>query len=352
MIAKFLHSIAIGLIVGCLLLVALPALRSSNSWFTTPLENGVGDAPFSFNLAVRKAAPAVVNIYNHSVNGSTNVLSLGSGVIMNERGYIITNRHVIQDSQQITVVLQDGRRYEALLVGADSLTDLAVLKIDAGNLPVIPINTTRTPHVGDVVLAIGNPYNLGQTVTQGIISATGRVGLSTSGRQAFLQTDASINRGNSGGALVNSLGELVGINTLTYDKVTHGGIPEGLGFAIPVELAIKIMDKLIHDGRVIRGYFGIQGKDLTPIRSSNASLDRLQGIIVTNMTPDGPAAKAGFAINDLIIKVDNKPASSVLETIDQVAEIRPGTEILVVVLRDGRYINLTMTVGEFPEYSN
>ncbi|WP_143340085.1 trypsin-like serine protease, partial [Cronobacter sakazakii] len=131
--------------------------------------------------------------------------------------------------------------------------------------------------VGDVVLAIGNPYNLGQTVTQGILSATGRISMSTTGRQTFLQTDASINRGNSGGALVNSLGELIGINTLTYDKITDGETPEGLGFAIPIELATKIMDKLIRDGRVIRGYFGIQGKEIIPLRSSNSGIDRLQG---------------------------------------------------------------------------
>ena len=175
--------------------------------------------------------------------------------------------------------------------------------------------------------------------------------MSTTGRQTFLQTDASINRGNSGGALVNSLGELIGINTLTYDKITDGETPEGLGFAIPIELATKIMDKLIRDGRVIRGYFGIQGKEIIPLRSSNSGIDRLQGIIVTEITPNGPASSAGFQINDIIINVDNKPAVSVLETMDQVAEIRPGTEIPVIVLRDGKRITLKMTVGEFPEDS-
>ncbi|TQI82407.1 DegS peptidase [Serratia fonticola] len=349
MFAKLLRSIVIGLIVAGLLLVAMPVLRSSNNLFAGKPENTSNETPVSFNTGVRRAAPAVVNIYNRNMSGAANVLSLGSGVIMNDRGYIITNRHVIKDAQQITVVLQDGRRYEALLVGSDSLTDLAVLKIDPGNLPVIPINNHRPAHIGDVVLAIGNPYNLGQTVTQGIISATGRISLSTTGRQTFLQTDASINRGNSGGALVNSLGELMGINTLTYDKITDGETPEGLGFAIPTELATKIMDKLIRDGRVIRGYFGIQGKEIIPVRTSTTGIDRLQGIIVTEITPNGPAASAGFHINDIIINVNNKPAISVLETMDQVAEIRPGTEIPVVVLRDGQRITLTMTVGEFPE---
>ncbi|QUY47490.1 outer membrane-stress sensor serine endopeptidase DegS [Serratia plymuthica] len=352
MFAKLLRSVVIGLIVAGLLLAALPVLRSSNTLFAEKHDNTSDETPVSYNKAVRRAAPAVVNIYNRNMSGTANVLSLGSGVIMNERGYILTNRHVIKDAQQITVVLQDGRRYEALLVGSDSLTDLAVLKIDPGNLPVIPINNARAAHVGDVVLAIGNPYNLGQTVTQGILSATGRISMSTTGRQTFLQTDASINRGNSGGALVNSLGELIGINTLTYDKITDGETPEGLGFAIPIELATKIMDKLIRDGRVIRGYFGIQGKEIIPLRSSNSGIDRLQGIIVTEITPNGPAGNAGFHINDVIINVDNKPAISVLETMDQVAEIRPGTEIPVVVLRDGKRITLKMAVGEFPEDSN
>jgi serine protease DegS len=349
MFAKLLRSIVVGLIVAGLLLAVMPVLRSSSNLFTSKSASTSDETPLSFNAGVRRAAPAVVNIYNRNISGATNLLSLGSGVIMNDRGYIITNRHVIKDAQQITAVLQDGRRYEALLVGADSLTDLAVLKIDPGNLPVIPINKSRPAHVGDVVLAIGNPYNLGQTVTQGILSATGRVSLSTTGRQTFLQTDASINRGNSGGALVNSLGELMGINTLTYDKVTDGETPEGLGFAIPVELATKIMDKLIRDGRVIRGYFGIQGKEIIPARPSNSNIEHLQGIIVTELATNGPAARAGFHINDIIINVNNKPAISVLETMDQVAEIRPGTEIPVVVLRDGQRMTLTMTVGEFPE---
>lgn len=352
MFAKLLRSIVIGLIVAGLLLVALPVLRSSNTLFAEKHDSTLDETPVSYNKAVRRAAPAVVNIYNRNMSGTANVLSLGSGVIMNDRGYILTNRHVIKDAQQITVVLQDGRRYEALLVGSDSLTDLAVLKIDPGNLPVIPFNNARTAHVGDIVLAIGNPYNLGQTVTQGILSATGRISMSTTGRQTFLQTDASINRGNSGGALVNSLGELIGINTLTYDKITDGETPEGLGFAIPIELATKIMDKLIRDGRVIRGYFGIQGKEIIPLRSSNSGIDRLQGIIVTEITPNGPAGNAGFHINDVIINVDNKPAVSVLETMDQVAEIRPGTEIPVVVLREGKRLTLKMAVGEFPEDNN
>lgn len=241
---------------------------------------------------------------------------------MDQRGYILTNKHVINDADQIIVALQDGRVFEALLVGSDSLTDLAVLKINATSLPIIPINGKRMPHIGDVVMAIGNPYNLGQTITQGIISATGRIGLNPSGRQSFLQTDASINHGNSGGALVNSLGELMGINTLSFDKSNDGETPEGIGFAIPTQLATKIMDKLIRDGRVIRGYIGIGGREISPMHAPAAGIDQIQGIIVNEVTPDGPAAHAGIQVNDVIVSVNNKPALSALETMDQVAEIR------------------------------
>jgi len=355
MLAKLLRSIVIGLIVAGLLLVVLPFLRSPSNLITSKLDDTSSESPASFNSGVRRAAPAVVYVYNNNSNSMDNscsknlsVRSLGSGVIMNDKGYILTNQHVIKNAEQITVYLPDGRCYEALLVGSDTLTDLAVLKIDAGNLPVIPINSQRVPHVGDVVMAIGNPYNLGQTITQGIISATGRVDLTASGRQNFLQTDASINKGNSGGALVNSLGELMGINTLSFDKSNGGETPEGLGFAIPTELAVKVMGKLIRDGRVIRGYFGISGRN-APLQSQNSGIERLQGIVAYEVPPDGPAAKAGIQVNDVITAVNNKPAASVLETMDQVAEIRPGTVIPVVVQRNGKSLTLQLTVGELPD---
>ena len=213
---------------------------------------------------------------------------------------------------------------------------------------MIPINTKRTSHVGDVVLAIGNPYNLGQTVTQGIISATGRIGLSPYGRQNLLQTDASINHGNSGGALVNSLGELVGINTLSLDKRTDGDTPEGISFAIPIELATKIMDKLIRDGRVIRGYIGIGGGDLGQVQAQSGPFDRLQGILVRSVTPGGPADRAGIQAGDILLSVNGKAAGSVLEVMDQIAEIRPGTSIPVEVLRRGQKTTVTVTIAEYP----
>ncbi|WP_033570442.1 outer membrane-stress sensor serine endopeptidase DegS [Dickeya undicola] len=351
MLTKLLRSALFGVIVAGILLLAIPTLRSNQGLF----KSGDGDSqetPVSYYQGVRRAAPAVVNVYNQANDPSTqnelNIRTLGSGVIMNSKGYILTNKHVISNAEQIVVTLQDGRIFEALLVGSDSLTDLAVLKIEGANLPEIPINPKRVSHVGDVVMAIGNPYNLGQTVTQGIVSATGRVGLSSSGRQNFLQTDASINRGNSGGALVNSLGELVGINTLSFDKSNDGGTPEGIGFAIPTALATKIMNKLIRDGRVIRGYIGISGAQRERLGNQVTGLERLQGIIVNKVDSGGPADKAGIKVGDLLLEVNNKPARSVIETMDQVAEIRPGSVIPVVILRDNQEIKLDMTIQEFP----
>ncbi len=357
MFIKLLRSIIIGLVVAGILLAALPVLRSSSNLFAGKTASTDSEAPVSYNLGVRRAAPAVVNVYNRSMGATAQdgleIRTLGSGVIMSDKGYILTNKHVVNNAEQIIVALQDGRVSEALLVGSDNMTDLAVLKIDAGNLPVIPINVHRIPHIGDVVLAIGNPYNLGQTITQGIISATGRIGLSASGRQNFLQTDASINQGNSGGALVNSLGELVGINTLSFDKSSNGETPEGIGFAIPTVLATKVMEKLIRDGRVIRGYIGITGGDYPPFHASNRNnsqtLERIHGIKVNQISPNGPAAAANIQVGDIILSVNNKPAVSAVETMDQVAEVRPGTTIPVLILRNGEQITLNVTISEYPE---
>lgn len=352
MLLKILRSVVIGIIVAGLLLFTIPSLRQTILPLAPSKFDSTDDTPVSFNSAVRRAAPAVVNVYNRGAgnNGQPQlqIKTLGSGVIMDSRGYIITNKHVINNADQIIVALQDGRIFEALLIGSDSLTDLAVLKINSANLPIIPINIKRQPHIGDVVLAIGNPYNLGQTVTQGIISATGRIGLSPSGRQSFLQTDASINRGNSGGALVNSLGELIGINTLSFDKSNDGETPEGIGFAIPTVLSTKIMEKLIRDGRVIRGYIGIGGRDIAPANAPSTGIEQLQGIVVNEVSPNGPAAVAGIQVNDVIMSVNHKPAVSALETMDQVAEIRPGSVVDVEVIREDKKLTLPVTIQEYP----
>ncbi|OCG01436.1 outer membrane-stress sensor serine endopeptidase DegS [Gilliamella sp. wkB112] len=349
MLKKLLWPILIGAVLALVLLIIFPSLRNGKqSSFSVSIFN---NDPLSYSDAVKMAAPAVVNIYSRSINTipqqsqDNSITPLGSGVIMSESGYIITNYHVIDGAQQIIVALQDGRIFEALSVGSDKLVDIAVLKIEAANIPTIHINPNREPKIGDVVLAIGNPYNIGQTITQGIISATGRDGLSPYRRQNFIQTDASINHGNSGGALVNTKGELVGINTLTFAKNMGNEVPEGIGFAIPTSLAVKIMNKLIQDGKVIRGYIGIDGLEFAPTQNPSDKPEML-GILVTNA--EGPSLEAGIQANDILVMVDNKPVKSIVETMDQIAELKPGTIVPIVVLRNGEKIELQVTIGLLP----
>ncbi|MCO6523452.1 MAG: outer membrane-stress sensor serine endopeptidase DegS [Candidatus Schmidhempelia sp.] len=344
MVKNILWPSLIGSVLAVVLLILFPSLYNSKKSFIP--EHIFFNDPLSYHEAVKKAAPAVVNIYSRTINQGQNSTSaitpLGSGVIMSKEGYILTNYHVIKDAQQVIAAMQTGQIYEAILVGLDKLVDLAVLKVDAKDLPTIPINLARQPRIGDVVLAIGNPYNIGQTITQGIISATGRDGLSPYRRQNFIQTDASINHGNSGGALVNTLGELVGINTLSITKNNNIDMPEGLGFAIPTSLATKIMQKLIQDGQIIRGYAGIDGLEFAPVQNSQ-QLPRVLGILVTNI--DGPAEQAGVLPNDILVSVDHKPVKSIIETMDQITEIKPNTIIPITVIRQGKTIELKLTVG-------
>ncbi|OAT26127.1 outer membrane-stress sensor serine endopeptidase DegS [Proteus myxofaciens] len=353
MLNKLLRSGLIGILTAAILLVAVPSIRPI---FIEHLLNGdFLNAPFSYNKAVRRAAPAVVNVYSSSMGSFSQegreLTSLGAGVIMDKRGYILTNQHVVNNADQIIVALQNGDLYEGLLVGSDPLTDLAVLKIDADKLPTIPINSKRVSHIGDVVLAIGNPYNIGQTITQGIISATGRVGLSPTRYQNFLQTDASINEGNSGGALINTEGELVGINTMTFDSGNHNNgyraSAEGLSFAIPTELAVKIMNKLIRDGRVVRGFIGITAKELPRIRSSNSDIQQIQGLRIFRIAPNSPAEKAGMKTGDIILSINHEPATSAMGMMDYIAETSPGTVLPVTLLRDGNEHNIDVTISEY-----
>ncbi|TPH01793.1 outer membrane-stress sensor serine endopeptidase DegS [Haemophilus haemolyticus] len=338
MLKKLFHSALWGLAAAGVILFAVPRLNNSNI-FTS-------DDIVSFKNAVRIASPAVVNVYNRSFssasindNDQLQVNNLGSGVIMSKDGYILTNKHVIQNADQIVVALQNGNIFEASLVGSDNLTDLAVLKIRANNLSTIPQNSNRQAHVGDVVLAIGNPYNLGQSVSQGIISAVGRNAVGDSvGRQNFIQTDASINRGNSGGALINSAGELIGISTLSIGK-TANEIAEGLNFAIPMDIANDVLYKIIRDGRVIRGYFGVQ----SDISSSNE-----EGILITGISPNSPAAKAGIQVGDVILKLNNQEGISAREMMQIIANTKPNITVPVTVLRLGKLLTLSVTIEEFP----
>lgn len=351
MLNFFLRSIGLGLATAFIVLLAIPSLRTNINLIPQDIVNKVEslqDVEVSFNSAVRRAAPAVVNIYSRQYTAQDRsklkTQGLGSGVIVSEKGYIITNFHVVAKADQIIVALQDGRVANAQLVGKDQRTDIAILRIELASLPVIPLNPEYAAKVGDVVLAIGNPYNLGQTTTFGIISATGRSSISM-GRQSFIQTDAAINQGNSGGALVNTQGELVGINTASFQQATELET-YGISFAIPYDLANKIMQKIIADGRVIRGYVGIDGQDVNAMTSRLLGGDYTGAIIVLGIDPAGPAAEAGFEKNDVILSIGDQKINGRQSVMDIVTDLRPGTVIDFGVLRDGENINLTVTVAE------
>ena len=345
-------AVMLGLVLA-ILLIWLPRLQLLPGSNTDPRNA----SPLSYAYAASQAGPAVVNIYtrsfqNSALNNTKELVpqSLGSGVIMSKKGYVLTNFHVISDADEIIIALQDGRVLTAELVGADAPTDLAVLSIPADNLPEIPQDPLLSPHVGDVVLAIGNPYNVGQTITQGIISATRRIGLSTmgpdsNGRQDLLQTDAAINSGNSGGALVNTRGELVGINAGAY----HLGSSQesyGISFAIPYQLAKRIMDELITHGRVRRGYVGISSVQIDSVTAKLQDVQAPQGLIIENMDSDGPAAKGGLQRGDVLLKINDKPINNVRDAMDIIAEMSPGTQAKFTVLRNGKQQICTITVEE------
>ncbi|MDA7746485.1 outer membrane-stress sensor serine endopeptidase DegS, partial [Psychromonas sp.] len=303
-------------------------------------------AVISYSEALKKSAPSVVNIYSQQYIDSSvgtkqqlQPTGLGSGIILDEKGYILTNYHVISQADQILIALQDGRLFTANIIGSDEITDLAVLQIDGKNLPVMAQNPNYTPEIGDLVLAIGNPYNLGQTITQGIISATGRNGMSTTGRQDFIQTDAAINEGNSGGALVNSRGELVGINTSEFYTGKHN-VTYGISFAIPYRLAYHVMQSLIKDGRVIRGSLGIEAENLDPLLARLWGLEAKNSIIVKKISEDGPAEKAGMKVNDIILKIDGQDAVNLIVTMDKIAKIKPNTNTKITILRQGKELVL------------
>lgn len=353
MLKKLLQSVVIGL-CAAILVLGMMVLWQGKAYLLNKEDNL---QVVSYAAAVRIASPAVVNVYNQSLQvnrGLDNpeqlrVNNLGSGVIMRADGYILTNRHVINNADQIVVALQNGRIYQAVLVGSDNLTDLAVLKIEAENLPIIPQNKKRRVYVGDVTLAIGNPYNLGQSVSQGIISATGRNALGEIGRQNFIQTDASINRGNSGGALINTAGELVGINTLSIGKDSTE-IAEGLSFAIPISIANDILKKIIQDGRVIRGYFGVESQ-IFYNNEEQLGLNQ-RGVLVTAVAANGPASRAGILQGDLILQFNAKAVNEPTELLRIISDTKPGTIVSVQIERLGQLLNLPVTIAEYPQQRN
>ncbi|AOA59990.1 trypsin-like peptidase domain-containing protein [Acinetobacter larvae] len=319
----------------------------------------------SYSSAVKVAAPAVVNIMttqkvrqNHPLfndpafreffgdqfpdtGKEQNENSLGSGVIVRADGYILTNNHVIAQAEQIVVVLQDGRRAEAKVIGTDPDTDLAVIKINLDNLPVLPFKLSGN-EVGDVVLAIGNPFGVGQTVTQGIISATGRSDLGINTYEDFIQTDAAINPGNSGGALIDVAGNLIGVNTAIFSR-TGGSL--GIGFAIPAKVCQQVLDSILKDGRVIRGWLGIS---LMAPKYDNALAAPQPGVIVAGLLKNGPAIQAGLKVGDRIMKVNDEQITSVSQLINYVAMQAPNSTIKVTVMRESGTapVVLDVQVGE------
>ena len=344
-IAYIVTAIGYGIVFAAFLLLFFPNLRNASTPFWssfTPIV--VQEQALSYANAVQRASPAVAIIYPERIQNDISygrnqrvIIGSGSGVIMDPNGYILTNYHVVQNADMISVVLQTGEAYAAQIIGYDIYTDLAVLKVDAINLPTIPQSENLVSRVGDVVLAIGNPLNLGQTVTQGIVSATGRNGLSSTSYQEFLQMDAAINDGNSGGALINTKGELVGINSRKFTESNSHINIQGIFFAIPYELAFKVMKQIIENGRVVRGWLGIT--------SDEYRLD-IKGFVIKGLAKDGPAERSGLQLNDIVYQIGDKPINSINQALDIVAETKPGTALNFKIYRDSVPREIQITIGE------
>ena len=319
-------------------------------------------APGSLNGAVRKAAPAVVSINTSTSSrhplsndpwfrfffgdrGEQQQAGLGSGVIMSPEGYVLTNNHVIENADAIEVVLQDARRASAKVIGTDPESDLAVLKIQLDKLPAITLGNSDALQVGDQVLAIGNPFGVGQTVTSGIVSALGRNQLGINTFENFIQTDAAINPGNSGGALVDANGHLMGINTAIYSR---SGGSMGIGFAIPVSTAKLVMEGIVKDGVVTRGWIGVEPGELSPELAETFGVKVKEGVIITGVLQNGPAAQAGIRPGDVIAEVAGKPVTNVSELLTAVASLKPGTASKFDVRRGSEKLVLDVTPGVRP----
>jgi serine protease DegS len=381
-----LHSLPV-VSVPAASMTPLPPLTNAPAHDTLSSDTASGDAPWpqprsgalatvpvnasatgSFAAAVKRASPAVVNIstqrlvteqiqpsvfdqmfgdlqpfYRHRVESA-----LGSGVIIDASGHIITNNHVVANADTINVQLEDGRVTRATVVGRDPDTDLALLSIKLKDAPVMPLGRSDELQVGDAVLAIGNPLGLSQTVTHGIVSATGRSQLGVATFENFIQTDAAINAGNSGGALINSRGELVGINTAVLNKSGSSNMSvEGIGFAIPVNLARGVMKEILDHGRVIRGWIGILPEDVDDEQARQLGLAR-GGVVITNMYRNSPAVEASLHIGDIITEVEAKSVHSAQDTLSQIAIKKPGANLHLRVLRGGAQIDATVHVTERP----
>lgn len=273
------------------------------------------------------------------------VTNLGSGVIATSDGYILTNNHVIEGAEDILVKLADNREYKGRIIGMDSRTDIAIIKINETNLPTIPWGNSDKLRVGEVVLAVGNPYGLSQTITMGIISALGRSGIGITDYEDFIQTDAAINPGNSGGALVNIRGELIGINTAIFS--TSGGY-QGIGFAIPSGMVKNVMDSIINQGRVVRGWLGVQIQPLTPELAKQFGLKDENGVLLVDVIEGGPADKGGLKSGDIIVEYDRKKTDNPFHFKNMVASTKPGKTVEIKIIRNGNLLTTKVTIGELP----
>jgi serine protease Do len=272
--------------------------------------------------------------------------SLGSGVVVTPDGYVLTNNHVVEGAQDIRVTLADRRELTAKLVGADPKTDLAVLKLTGSGFPVVALGDSSRVAVAEVVLAIGSPFGLSQTVTMGIVSAVGRANVGIADYEDFIQTDAAINPGNSGGALVNAAGGLIGINTAIFSQ--SGGYM-GIGFAVPINMARHVIDQLVTRGRLTRGYLGVAVQEVTPAMARGLGLGASPGLLVGDVAPDGPAARAGVQRGDVITAIDGKPVQDAGHFRNLVAGTPPGTRVRLSIAREGREQTLEVATGQLPE---
>ncbi len=372
----FLQAATVGIVAAFLLLLIKPQWFDAGHSVIEIREapphvagGASAPAPASYADAVARAAPAVVNIYTTKVitrdrhpllddplfryffgdqaqaPRRQTQTSLGSGVIVSPQGYVLTNNHVIAGADEIQVLLQDGRSARAVVVGVDKDTDLAVLRIDLKDLPTIDISAVENQRVGDIALAIGNPFGVGQTVTLGIISATGRTHLGINRYEDFIQTDAAINPGNSGGALINAYGELIGINTAIYSQ---SGGSQGIGFAIPTHLASNVMKQIIENGHVERGWLGIEAQDLTPQLAQSFNLEGTRGMLIAGVLRGGPADQAGIRPGDVIERLDGRPVENARAAMSQIAQSAPGTTLKLEGRRDGKPLAMSVTTGRRP----
>ena len=372
------QAVTVGLAIAFLILLWKPELLNKGKQVVEIIESAAPSissnlsfgGPISYADAVEIAAPSVVNVHTTKVVVQHGIplfndplfrrffgenfptqpkqreeTSLGSGVIINDHGYILTNNHVIEGADAIQVSLRDGRKAKAEVVGTDPESDLAVLKIELDQLPAITIGKSDHLRIGDVVLAIGNPFGVGQTVTQGIVSATGRTELGISTFENFIQTDAAINPGNSGGALVTARGELIGINTAIFSR---SGGSQGIGFAIPVSLAKDVMRQIIEHGHVSRGWLGVEIQEITTELAESFNLKSQDGIIIAGVLRGGPADQAGLEPGDVVLKINDTTINSAGAALNVISQTRPGNSIKIEGIRNRKAFSLKAEVAERP----